>query len=110
MGTDEQRQGVDVAKAHLAAQVADPQLRAKLTPDYELGCKRILRSDDFYPADAACDAGNAAHQALLRARHRDGRWRELPFDAVVFGTGFASQAFHGDLAVLGAAGANLSQA
>ena len=49
MGTDEQRQGVDVAKAHLAAQVADPQLRAKLTPDYELGCKRILRSDDFYP-------------------------------------------------------------
>ena len=36
MGTDEQRQGVDVAKAHLAAQVADPQLRAKLTPDYEL--------------------------------------------------------------------------
>ena len=32
-----------------AAQVADPQLRAKLTPDYELGCKRILRSDDFYP-------------------------------------------------------------
>ena len=35
---------------------------------------------------------------------------ELPFDAVVFGTGFASQAFHGDLAVLGAAGANLSQA
>ena len=48
MGTDEQRQGVDVAKAHLAAQVADPQ-RAKLTPDYELGCKRILRSDDFYP-------------------------------------------------------------
>ena len=34
---------------HLAAQVADPQLRAKLTPDYELGCKRILRSDDFYP-------------------------------------------------------------
>ena len=35
---------------------------------------------------------------------------ELPFDAVVFGTGFASQAFHGDLAVLGAAGANLSRA
>ncbi len=31
-------------------QVADPELRAKLTPDYALGCKRILPSDDFYPA------------------------------------------------------------
>ncbi len=35
---------------HLAAQVPDPALRAKLTPNYRLGCKRILLSDDFYPA------------------------------------------------------------
>jgi cation diffusion facilitator CzcD-associated flavoprotein CzcO len=35
---------------HLAAQVPDPDLRAKLTPDYEIGCKRILASDDYYPA------------------------------------------------------------
>jgi cation diffusion facilitator CzcD-associated flavoprotein CzcO len=35
---------------HLTARVADPALRAKLTPDYRLGCKRILLSDDFYPA------------------------------------------------------------
>lgn len=31
-------------------QVADPNLRAKLTPSYRMGCKRILLSDDFYPA------------------------------------------------------------
>ena len=31
-------------------QVADPELRAKLTPDYRLGCKRVLGSDDYYPA------------------------------------------------------------
>lgn len=35
---------------HLRRQVADKTLRAKLTPDYPVGCKRILRSDDFYPA------------------------------------------------------------
>lgn len=35
---------------HLAAQVPDPALRRKLTPDYPPGCKRILVSDDFYPA------------------------------------------------------------
>jgi cation diffusion facilitator CzcD-associated flavoprotein CzcO len=35
---------------HLTSQVADPELRAKLTPRYTMGCKRILLSDDFYPA------------------------------------------------------------
>ncbi|MEN3975884.1 NAD(P)/FAD-dependent oxidoreductase [Emcibacter sp. SYSU 3D8] len=39
-----------LALRHLEAQVPDPDLRAKLTPDYPPGCKRILVSDDFYPA------------------------------------------------------------
>ncbi len=38
------------AEAHLAKQVPDPELRAKLTPDYVLGCKRILPSNNWYPA------------------------------------------------------------
>jgi cation diffusion facilitator CzcD-associated flavoprotein CzcO len=41
------------ALAHLAAQVPDPALRAALTPDYAFGCKRVLLSDDFYPALAS---------------------------------------------------------
>jgi cation diffusion facilitator CzcD-associated flavoprotein CzcO len=39
-----------LALRHLEAQVADPALRARLTPTYRMGCKRILLSDDFYPA------------------------------------------------------------
>jgi cation diffusion facilitator CzcD-associated flavoprotein CzcO len=39
-----------VARDHLASQVPDPALRAQLTPDYEIGCKRILISNDYYPA------------------------------------------------------------
>jgi cation diffusion facilitator CzcD-associated flavoprotein CzcO len=39
-----------LALRHLHAQVKDPALRAALTPDYPPGCKRILVSDDFYPA------------------------------------------------------------
>ncbi|MBB5915173.1 cation diffusion facilitator CzcD-associated flavoprotein CzcO [Nocardia transvalensis] len=35
---------------HLASQVRDPELRRRLTPDYEIGCKRILFSDDYYAA------------------------------------------------------------
>jgi len=38
------------AVAHLHAQVPDPGLRERLTPDYAVGCKRALFSDDWYPA------------------------------------------------------------
>ena len=38
------------ARAHLHRQVRDPELRRKLTPGYTIGCKRILISNDFYPA------------------------------------------------------------
>lgn len=37
-------------RAHLRAQVPDPELRRRLTPDFRIFCKRVLLSDDFYPA------------------------------------------------------------
>ena len=42
--------GMEIARQHLQSQVADPVLREKLTPHYTMGCKRVLLSDDFYPA------------------------------------------------------------
>jgi cation diffusion facilitator CzcD-associated flavoprotein CzcO len=39
-----------MARRHIAAQIADPALRAKVTPDYVVGCKRVLLSNDYYPA------------------------------------------------------------
>jgi cation diffusion facilitator CzcD-associated flavoprotein CzcO len=39
-----------LARKHLSRQVSDPALRAALTPDYTIGCKRILLSSDYYPA------------------------------------------------------------
>ena len=39
-----------VAEEHLAAQVPDAALRGRLRPDYAFGCKRVLLSDEFYPA------------------------------------------------------------
>ncbi len=38
------------ALQHLNEQVRDTELLEKLTPDYEIGCKRILISNDYYPA------------------------------------------------------------
>ena len=52
------------ARAHIERQVADPELRAKLIPDYRLGCKRILGSDTWYPG---------AHPGQRRGRHRGHR-------------------------------------
>ncbi|MEA3120713.1 MAG: hypothetical protein QOH33_254, partial [Paraburkholderia sp.] len=36
--------------SYLSRRIEDPTLRAKLTPDYQLGCKRVLLSSDYYPA------------------------------------------------------------
>ena len=38
-----------IAKAHLRRQVKDPELRAKLTPDYSFGCKRPTFANNYYP-------------------------------------------------------------
>jgi cation diffusion facilitator CzcD-associated flavoprotein CzcO len=39
-----------IARKHIATQVKDPELRARVTPDYAIGCKRILPSNKWYPA------------------------------------------------------------
>ena len=39
-----------MARRHIEHQITDPELRASLTPDYTIGCKRILLSSDYYPA------------------------------------------------------------
>ncbi|GGH48608.1 flavin-containing monooxygenase [Microbacterium album] len=47
------REARAAALSHLRAQVPDERLRTQLTPDYAFGCKRVLLSDDFYPALAS---------------------------------------------------------
>ncbi len=82
--------GEKMARAHLHAQIADPALREKLTPDYAMGCKRVLISNDFYPAlaqpNVALETGGIAAirpDAIVGA---DGT--EHKVDAIVYGTGF----------------------
>lgn len=104
-----QRAGVEQALAHLEAQVPDVKLRRKLTPDYEFGCKRILRSDDYYPAlmreNVELITEGIDSFVADGIRTTDGEIHEA--DVVIYGTGFSSQAFQGDLEVLGVAGENL---
>ncbi len=79
-----------LGRSHLRRQVADPALRAKLTPDYTPGCKRLLMSNTYYPALGGANVDVHA-TGLTEVRGNtvvgaDGTEREV--DAIVFGTGF----------------------
>jgi cation diffusion facilitator CzcD-associated flavoprotein CzcO len=87
------RQVQTLAWRHIARFIKDPELRRKLTPDYMIGCKRILMSNDYYPALAQSNV-EVVTESIREVRPRsivtaDGREREV--DAIVFGTGFKAQ-------------------
>ncbi|MBE2320178.1 NAD(P)/FAD-dependent oxidoreductase [Solirubrobacter sp. CPCC 204708] len=77
-------------RRHMERALKDPELIAKATPDYTAGCKRILPSNDWYPA-LARENVELVTKGVAEVRERsivltDGR--ELEVDALVFGTGF----------------------
>ncbi|GAA2683962.1 NAD(P)/FAD-dependent oxidoreductase [Streptomyces lunalinharesii] len=79
-----------LAKAHMRRAIKDPALQARLTPDYRIGCKRILLSNTWYPALARPNV-DVVSSGLREIRGNvlvaaDGT--EVEADAIVFGTGF----------------------
>ncbi|MFF8989329.1 flavin-containing monooxygenase [Streptomyces sp. NPDC014983] len=89
-GNPVREQFLGVAAEHLAAQVADGRLRERLTPDYAFGCKRVLISDDYYPALCRDDV-ELVTEPIARIepegiRTTDGRLHGL--DVIVHATGF----------------------
>jgi cation diffusion facilitator CzcD-associated flavoprotein CzcO len=79
-----------VALRHLHQAVPDPELRAKLTPDYTMGCKRVLLSNDYYPA-LTRDNVSVVTEDIKEVRPAgivtsDGVLHEV--DIIIFGTGF----------------------
>ncbi len=79
-----------MARRHLAKQVQDPALRDKLTPDYEIGCKRILMSNEYFPALQAPNAQlvTDAIERIVPTGVVTADGVEHPADAIVWGTGF----------------------
>jgi cation diffusion facilitator CzcD-associated flavoprotein CzcO len=79
-----------LARRHLERSVPDPELRASLAPDYRIGCKRILISNDYLPALTQPNVDLVA-AGLAEVRERsvvaaDGTEHEV--DTIIFGTGF----------------------
>ncbi len=90
-------------KAQLRRQVRDPALRKKLQPNYPIGCKRILFSNDWYPAltrdhvDVVNDAISAIEPTGVRTA--DGTLHDA--DVLIWGTGFSATDFLRTIRVVG---------
>jgi cation diffusion facilitator CzcD-associated flavoprotein CzcO len=79
-----------ISLKHLESQVKDPELREKLTPHYRVGCKRILPTDEWYPALVKPNV-EVVTDRITEVRPRsivtaDGSEREV--DTIIYGTGF----------------------
>jgi cation diffusion facilitator CzcD-associated flavoprotein CzcO len=98
--------------ALLRAQVHDPELRAKLKPDYPLGCKRLLFSNDWYPALVQPNVEVVTHGVAEVLPHgvrsADGSVHEV--DVIIYGTGFAATEFLAPMKIQGASGTSLDDA
>lgn len=79
-----------IAKAQIHRQIKDPELRKKVTPDYTIGCKRVLMANNYYPAlekpnvEVITEGVTEVRENSIVAA--DGSEREI--DAIIWGTGF----------------------
>jgi cation diffusion facilitator CzcD-associated flavoprotein CzcO len=106
------RKGERAFRAWLESQVADPTLRARLTPSFPLGCKRVLQSNDWY---AALQLPNVELvDAPIESigddfiRTRDGRSHSV--DVIVYCTGFTPTDYLVPMRVTGRGGRMLNEA
>ncbi|MBK8469410.1 MAG: NAD(P)/FAD-dependent oxidoreductase [Actinomycetales bacterium] len=99
------------ALARLAEAVPDPATRAALTPDYALGCKRVLLSDDYWPTFARADVRLVCAPITRVDPHAlvslDGASHEV--DALVLATGFDLQGSFLRIDIRGVGGRRLAE-
>ncbi|MFE6922849.1 flavin-containing monooxygenase [Nocardia sp. NPDC057663] len=98
-------------RAQLRLQVRDPELREKLTPNYEMFCKRAVLSSNYYPA-VTKSTSEVVTDAITEITPNgvvtdDGVKRN--FDTIVFATGFQANGFVAPMKVTGLDGRELNE-
>ena len=80
------------ARKHIRRQIADPQLQKKVTPDFTIGCKRVILSNTLYPAycrdnvtlhDKTDGIGEITERGITTT-HGD----QLDLDLIIYSTGY----------------------
>jgi cation diffusion facilitator CzcD-associated flavoprotein CzcO len=100
-----------IARRQITSAISDPELRAKVTPSDEIGCKRLMLTDEWYPTltrpnvELVTDA--IAEVTPRGIRTQDGRERAA--DVIVLATGFETHGFVAPMEILGAGGRTLAE-
>lgn len=93
----------------LESQIQDPELRRKLTPDYQIGCKRILFTSNYYPTylrdNVTLHTDGLARITPVGVEDRNGVAHA--FDVLIMGTGFKATEYLAPMRITGEAGRDL---
>ena len=99
-----------LVKFNLVRQVKDEELRKKLTPTWDVGCKRMLFSNDWYPTIQQPNVKlitNRIREITTNSIVTYDDDNEYPVDIIVWSTGFQVQQF--PLTVYGVNGCSLGE-
>ncbi|SPM33116.1 Predicted flavoprotein CzcO associated with the cation diffusion facilitator CzcD [Mycobacterium rhizamassiliense] len=106
---EQTREATELARSYLMRKVTDPELRAKLTPDYPVGCKRPLMSREWYPTFALPNVSleTSAIAELTERGVRTADGVEHRVDTIIYGTGFKAADYLASIDVYGSGGRHL---
>jgi len=100
-----------ISRRQINSAISDPELRRKVTPADEVGCKRIMLTDDWYPALTQPNVELVTERiaTVTPSGIRDASGTERPVDAIVLATGFASHDFVAPMEIAGDGGRTLAE-
>jgi cation diffusion facilitator CzcD-associated flavoprotein CzcO len=100
-----------IAERQIDSAITDSELRRKVTPSDEIGCKRIMLTDEWYPTLTEPNVELVAEriEAVTPGGIRDASGAERPTDVIVLATGFASHDFVAPMEIVGVGGRSLAE-
>jgi cation diffusion facilitator CzcD-associated flavoprotein CzcO len=100
-----------MGRRQINAAIKDPGLRSRVTPSDEFGCKRVMLTDDWYPALAQPNVELVSERiaAVTPTGIRDAPGVEREADVLVLATGFSTHGFVAPMEIVGSGGRSLAE-
>ena len=107
--SEQTRMQTELARSYLERKISDPELRAQLTPDYPVGCKRPLISREWFPAltrpNVRLVTSPIVEITETGLRTADGEQHDV--DTIIYGTGFKANEYLTTVDIIGRDGRRL---